>query len=81
VNRHSATLFYHKLRELIAAQLAAQTAELLAGEVEVDESYFGGRRKGKRGRGAAGKVPVFGLLIPTLMAGDSRGGFPDAALM
>jgi|TARA_R110001606_G_scaffold157934_2_gene301243 transposase len=27
-----------------------------------DESYFGGRRKGKRGRGAAGKVPVFGLL-------------------
>jgi len=35
---------------------------LLEGEVEVDESYFGGRRKGKRGRGAAGKVPVFGLL-------------------
>jgi len=29
---------------------------------EVDESYFGGRRKGQRGRGAAGKVPVFGLL-------------------
>ena len=27
-----------------------------------DESYFGGKRKGKRGRGAAGKVPVFGLL-------------------
>lgn len=31
-------------------------------EVELDESYFGGRRKGKRGRGAAGKVPVFGIL-------------------
>lgn len=28
----------------------------------MDESYFGGRRKGKRGRGAAGKVPVFGIL-------------------
>ena len=27
-----------------------------------DESYFGGRRKGKRGRGAGNKVPVFGLL-------------------
>ncbi len=25
-------------------------------------TYFGGKRKGKRGRGAAGKVPVFGLL-------------------
>ena len=32
------------------------------GEVEVDESYFGGQRKGKRGRGTAGKVAVFGLL-------------------
>ena len=28
----------------------------------MDESYFGGRRKGKRGRGAGGKIPVFGLL-------------------
>jgi len=35
---------------------------LLGGEIELDESYFGGRRKGKRGRGAAGKVPVFGIL-------------------
>ena len=31
-------------------------------KIEVDESYFGGGRKGKRGRGADGKVPVFGLL-------------------
>jgi len=36
--------------------------DLLGGEIEMDESYFGGRRKGKRGRGAAGKVPVFGIL-------------------
>ena len=28
----------------------------MAGEIEADESYFGGTRKGKRGRGAAGKV-------------------------
>ena len=34
----------------------------MEGDVEMDESYFGGRRKGKRGRGAVGKVPVFGLL-------------------
>ena len=32
----------------------------IAGEIEVDESYFGGARKGKRGRGATGKVAVFG---------------------
>lgn len=61
VNRHTATLFYHKLRELIAAKLEAE-APFSVGEVEVDESYFGGVRKGKRGRGAAGKVVVFGLL-------------------
>ena len=28
----------------------------------MNESYFGGVRKGKRGRGAAGKVAVFGIL-------------------
>jgi transposase len=61
VNRNTAILFFHKLREVIAARLAEETP-FLDGEVEVDESYFGGVRKGKRGRGAAGKVPVFGLL-------------------
>lgn len=61
VNRNTAILYFHKLRELIAKKLAEE-APFLAGEVEVDESYFGGVRKGKRGRGAAGKVPVFGLL-------------------
>lgn len=35
---------------------------LLGGEVELDEAYFGGRRKGRRGRGAANKIPVFGIL-------------------
>jgi len=34
----------------------------LSGHIEVDETYFGGRRKGKRGRGAAGKTPVIGLI-------------------
>jgi hypothetical protein len=35
---------------------------MFGGEIEVDESYFGVRRKSKRGRGAAGKILVFGLL-------------------
>lgn len=34
----------------------------LKGEIELDEAYFGGKRKGKRGRGAAFKTPVFGIL-------------------
>lgn len=60
VNYHTAHLFYHKLRELIAYHLDDEWP--FDGEIEVDESYFGGECKGKRGRGAAGKVPVFGLL-------------------
>lgn len=36
--------------------------ETLKGEIEADESYFGGRRKGKRGRGSRDKTIVFGIL-------------------
>jgi len=62
VNRKTAAYYYHRLREIIAYKLSEELDEFLSGEIEVDESYFGGHRKGKRGRGAAGKVPVFGLL-------------------
>ena len=34
---------------------------MLKGHVELDEAYVGGRRPGKRGRGAAGKTIVMGL--------------------
>jgi transposase-like protein len=33
----------------------------LTGEVEADETYIGGKRPGKPGRGAGGKTPAFGL--------------------
>jgi transposase len=61
VNRNTANLFYQKLRKIIM-HFTEQESPFFEGEIEVDESYFGGIRKGKRGRGAAGKVPVFGLL-------------------
>ena len=62
VNRKTAAYYFHRLREIIADQLEREADKVVGGEIEVDESYFGGRRKGKRGRGATGKVPVFGLL-------------------
>ena len=40
----------------------SENKELLKGEVELDETYFGGKRKGKKGRGAFNKIPVFGIL-------------------
>jgi len=67
VNRNTSNLWYGNFREKI---LRYQENELgqMSGEIELDESYFGGPRKKlhakdrrKRGRGAENKVPVFGI--------------------
>ena len=52
---------FNLLRQVIAEELAKYD-EILKGEIEADESYFGGKRKGKRGRGAGHKTIVFGIL-------------------
>ena len=62
INANSAALYYRKIRQVIAYHLALEEAELFDGHIELDESYFGGVRKGKRGRGAGGKVAVFSIL-------------------
>ena len=62
VNRKTAAYFYLRLREIVALETERETDEIFGGEIELDESYFGGKRKGKRDRGTAGKIPVFGLL-------------------
>ena len=49
------------LRSVILRELS-RSDDVLRGEIEADESYFGGKRKGKRGRGAGGKTIVFGIL-------------------
>ncbi len=61
IHRNTAVRFFHKLREKIAIK-QQNRIEQFCGKIELDESYFGGVRKGKRGRGAAGKVAVFGIL-------------------
>lgn len=55
------TRVYQRLREALY-HMAELEGSKLSGEIELDESYFGGRRKGLRGRGARGKSIVFGLL-------------------
>ena len=62
VNRKTSAYYFQRLRDILAYQLEQESHEVFDGEIELDESYFGGKRKGKRGRGSAGKVPVFGLL-------------------
>ncbi len=43
-------------------KLMAENVNPLVGQVEVDETYIGGKRQGKRGRGALGKSVVMGMV-------------------
>ena len=52
---------FMQFRKLIAEHCNKE-ARKLNGEIELDESYFGGKRKGQRGRGANNKTIVFGIL-------------------
>ena len=62
MNRNTANRYYNLLRKAILVE-SIREAKQEVGKYELDESYFGARRvRGKRGRGAAGKTPVFGLL-------------------
>jgi transposase-like protein len=61
LNRNTVNRYTKLVRTRIAEYCEAFSPFL--GEIEVDESYFGAKRiKGKRGRGAYGKTPVFGIL-------------------
>lgn len=61
ISHRSCKVIYAKLRLHIARFCIDNPMQ--SGEFELDESYFGAKRiRGKRGRGAAGKTPVFGLL-------------------
>ena len=61
ISHRSCKIIYAKLRLHIARFCIDNP--ISAGEFELDESYFGAKRvRGKRGRGAAGKTPVFGVL-------------------
>ena len=61
ISHRTSKIIYTKLRRYITEFCVNNLAG--SGVFELDESYFGARRvRGKRGRGAAGKTPVFGLL-------------------
>ena len=61
ISYQSCKIIYKKLRIHILRYCINDSADV--GIFELDESYFGASRvRGKRGRGAAGKTPVFGLI-------------------
>lgn len=55
VTYKTAWRMFHQIRTLLGEDISK-----LDGEVEVDETYIGGRKKGKRGCGADGKSKVVG---------------------
>ena len=62
INRNTVNRYYNLFREAVFRETLLLLEKEL-GVFEADESYFGARRvRGRRGRGAAGKTPVFGLL-------------------
>ena len=60
LNRNTVNRYLTLIRRSIA--LHCESKSPFAGEIELDESYFGAKRiRGKRGRGAYGKTIVFGI--------------------
>lgn len=59
---HTAFRWLHAIRQV----MALPSRRFLEGEVEVDETFIGGAKPGKRGRGASGKTLV-------LIAAEVRG--------
>ena len=57
VTYKTAWRMFHQIRALLGEDIAS-----LDGKVEVDETYIGGKKKGKRGRGAEGKSKVLGAV-------------------
>jgi len=55
----SAWFMAHRIRYAMKQQ---PLAEKLHGIIEADETYIGGKARGKRGRGAANKTPVVALI-------------------
>jgi len=45
LNRNTASYVSPKLQEVVLEALDAETPRLIAGEIEIDKSYFGGVRK------------------------------------
>jgi transposase len=62
LNRVTINRIFDKIRVRIS-ELCEDDSPFVNGEIELDESYFGACRvRGIRGRGARGKIPVFGML-------------------
>jgi hypothetical protein len=66
------------LRKLIASKLPSYE---LSGEVEADESYFGGMRKGKRGRGRISSGEPYAWHIQAIYGSATSEPLPNTPVV
>ena len=62
VSVNTAAMMYHKIAQ---AMLERDTSKPLSGNIEIDDAYWGGRKKGKRGRGSTNKTPFVAAVEKT----------------
>lgn len=55
ISYNSTWLMKHKLMQVMKER---ESTKPLAGWIQLDDAFWGGRRRGKRGRGARGKTPM-----------------------
>jgi len=54
VSSNTGASMYHKIAQVM---MEREQSKPLSGDVEIDDAYWGGRKKGKRGRGSENKTP------------------------
>ena len=59
VSSNTGAMVYHKLAQVMMERDAGKP---LSGTVEIDDAYWGGKKKGKRGRGSENKTPFLAAV-------------------
>ena len=62
VSPKAAAMLYHKIAQVM---LERDTNKPLSGDIEIDDAYWGGKKKGKRGRGSTNKTPFIAAVEKT----------------
>lgn len=59
VSSNTGAMVYHKLAQVM---MERDSKKPLSGNVEIDDAYWGGKKKGKRGRGSENKTPFLAAV-------------------
>lgn len=62
VSVNTAAKLYHKIAQTM---LERDSSKPLSGDIEIDDAYWGGKKKGKRGRGSPNKIPFVAAVEKT----------------